>query len=82
MKIRLIFTTMPIILLLVFGCSGMKVASRMPYAIETANRLNQSQPAPAWDVPVDYHGADVIRFLGNQRLLVGTLTFDVAGDPV
>jgi PQQ-like domain/Ankyrin repeats (3 copies) len=81
MKTRLVFPTMPIIFLLVFGCSGMKVASRMPYAVETANRLNQSQPAPVRDLPVDYHGADIIRFVGNQSLLVGTLTFDVAGTP-
>lgn len=81
MKTILRFSTLPITLLLVFGCSGMKLASRMPYAIETSNKLSQSQPAPARDVPVDYHGADIIRFLDNQSLLVGTLTFDVAGTP-
>jgi len=81
MKTTLRLSTLTITLLLVCGCSGLKVASRMPYAIETSSKLSQSQPAPARDVPVDYHGAEIIRFLDNQSLLVGTLTFDVAGTP-
>jgi len=81
MKTTRYLSTLLVALLLAGGCSGLQLGSRMPYAVETAGTLQQAQPAPEKDVPVAYHGADMLRFLDNQRLLVGTLTFDVAGTP-
>ena len=53
----------------------------MQYAIDTSNQLSKNQPPPKWDMNVGYHGADILRFVDNERLLVGSVTFDVAGLP-
>ena len=70
-----------VVFLLFSGCSGMKFGSRMQYALDTSAQLNQSQPAPEMDIPVPYHGADFLRFFDERHLLVGSVTFDVAGTP-
>lgn len=53
----------------------------MQYAIDTSNQLSKNQPPPKWDMNVGFHGADILRFVDNERLLVGSVTFDVAGLP-
>ncbi len=70
-----------VVFLFVSGCSGVKLGSRMPYAIDTSNQLNKTQPAPERDIPVAYHGADILRFVDDQSLLLGSVTFDAAGIP-
>lgn len=81
MNKNLLLSIFCVVFLFIFGCSGLKFGSRMQYAIDTSNQLNKTQPAPDWDIPVDYHGADILRFVDNQSLLVGSATFDVAGTP-
>ena len=70
-----------LVILTVLGCGAIKLGSRMQYAIDTSNRLSKNQPAPKWNMHVGYHGADILRFVDDKRLLVGSVTFDVAGTP-
>ncbi len=70
-----------LVTLSVCGYGGIKLGTRMQATIDKANRLNKIQPAPKLDMPVRYHGADIIKFVDDEHFLVGSLKFDIAGTP-
>ncbi|MFC1533218.1 PQQ-binding-like beta-propeller repeat protein [Thermodesulfobacteriota bacterium] len=41
--------------------------------IALADRLNEGQPKTKWEIIVDYEAADFISFIGNDRVLVGSV---------
>jgi outer membrane protein assembly factor BamB len=61
---------------------GIKAGDRMPYAIDKAKALSKIQPAPKFDMHVNFHGADILKFVDNEHLLIGSIKFDLAGKPV
>ncbi|NOY22096.1 MAG: hypothetical protein GXO70_01115 [Acidobacteria bacterium] len=64
-----------------FGFLGIKKGTRMQYAIDRAKILSKIQPAPRLDVHVNFHGADILKFVDNEHLLIGSVKFDLAGKP-
>ena len=55
---------------------------RMVAARQAAEQFAHSQEKPVLDLPVDYDDADLVRFVGDDRLLIGSADVDRYGGPV